>query len=94
MDAEGEKKETQVSFRKLLLTRCQEEFEKDKSEEQWREELAKAVQEAKSVGSTCLDKKALNRSCYAYSFCHFSFFFYSLQKRRSSELSSRRRSTR
>ena len=38
----------QVSFRKLLLTRCQKEFEKDKSEE-WREELAEKVKLAKTV---------------------------------------------
>lgn len=47
---------SEISFRKLLLTKCQREFEKDKSVEQWREEMQAAVAAAKTVSyvSVCI----------------------------------------
>ena len=43
-----------VSFRKLLLTKCQKEFEKDKTDELGLEELQKAISEAKTVSALSL----------------------------------------
>ena len=41
------------SFRALLLTKCQEEFEKDKKDDEELEKLKQAMEEAKTVRRGC-----------------------------------------
>lgn len=43
----------QVGFRKLLLNKCQQEFEKDKAEQLDIEKIQKLIDEAESVSASC-----------------------------------------
>ena len=47
VNAEG--KPQAVTFRRLLLTKCQEEFEKDKQEDEERKTMQKGVETAETV---------------------------------------------
>ena len=47
VNAEG--KPQAVTFRRLLLTKCQQEFEKDKQEDEERETMQKGVETAETV---------------------------------------------
>ena len=42
------------SFRALLLTKCQEEFEKDKKDDEELDKLKQAVEEARTVRRDCV----------------------------------------
>ena len=42
-------KDQSTSFRRELLTKCQKEFEKDKKDDEEREEMQKAVEDAETV---------------------------------------------
>ena len=59
--SEGGNQQQAVVFRKVLLTRCQKEFEKDRSSENKLLELRKKVEEAKT---------AVSRSFLIYSKCY------------------------
>ena len=43
------------SFRVFLLTKCQEEFEKDKKDDEELDKLKQAVEEARTVRMGCYD---------------------------------------
>ena len=45
--AEGKARST--NFRRVLLTKCQQEFEKDKKDDENREQMLKAIEEAETV---------------------------------------------
>ena len=45
---DGTKKQT--NFRRVLLTKCQLEFDKDKKDDEDREEMLKSIKEAENVG--------------------------------------------
>ena len=45
---DGTKKQT--NFRRLLLTKCQLEFEKDKKDDEDKEKMFKSIDEAENVG--------------------------------------------
>ncbi len=44
---DGTKKQT--NFRRVLLTKCQQEFEKDKKDDEDRDKMLKAVEDAQTV---------------------------------------------
>ena len=45
----GDKVVKETTFRRELLTRCQKEFEKDKRDDETKEEMLKAIEEAAAV---------------------------------------------
>ena len=45
----AERKPETITFRRLLLTKCQQEFEKDKQEDEERETMQKGVETAETV---------------------------------------------
>ena len=49
---EGKTKFT--TFRRVLLTKCQQEFEKDKRDDEEREEMLKAIEKAETVSVALL----------------------------------------
>ena len=49
VDENGDSITRETTFRRELLTRCQKEFEKDKRDDEKREELLKAIEEATLV---------------------------------------------
>ena len=49
IDTEKEGKPHIITFRRLLLTKCQQEFEKDKQEDEEREAMQKGVEAAETV---------------------------------------------
>ena len=49
VDDNGDEVVKETTFRRELLTRCQKEFEKDKRENETKEEMLKAIEEAAPV---------------------------------------------
>ena len=49
VDDNGDEVVKETTFRRELLTRCQKEFEKDKRDNETKEEMLKAIEEAASV---------------------------------------------
>ena len=49
VDDNGDEVVKEATFRRELLTRCQKEFEKDKRDDETKEEMLKAIEEAASV---------------------------------------------
>ena len=45
----AERKPETITFRRLLLTKCQQEFEKDKQEDEERDTMQKGVETAETV---------------------------------------------
>ena len=41
-----------TTFRRVLLTKCQQEFEKDKKDDETREEVEAAIENAETVSKT------------------------------------------
>ena len=58
VDENGDSITRETTFRRELLTRCQKEFEKDKRDDEKREELLKAIEEA-----TLVRTQACHRLC-------------------------------
>ena len=52
MPAEAEGKTKVVTFRRVLLTKCQQEFEKDKKDDEERENMLNAIKEAEDVSTS------------------------------------------
>ena len=48
-DDNGDEVVKETTFRRELLTRCQKEFEKDKRDDETKEEMLKAIEEAAPV---------------------------------------------
>ena len=46
VDDNGDEVVKETTFRRELLTRCQKEFEKDKRDDETKEEMLKAIEEA------------------------------------------------
>ena len=51
VDESGEEIVKETTFRRELLTRCQKEFEKDKRDDETKEEMLKALEEAAPVSN-------------------------------------------
>ena len=49
VDDNGDEVVKEITFRRELLTRCQKEFEKDKRDDETKEEMLKAIEEAAPV---------------------------------------------
>ena len=49
VDDNGDEVVKETTFRRELLTRCQKEFEKDKRDNETKEEMLKAIEEAAPV---------------------------------------------
>ena len=49
VDDNGDEVVKETTFRRELLTRCQKEFEKDKRDDETKEEMLKAIEEAAPV---------------------------------------------
>ena len=49
VDDTGDEVVKETTFRRELLTRCQKEFEKDKRDDETKEEMFKAIEEAATV---------------------------------------------
>ena len=49
VDDNGDEVVKETTFRRELLTRCQKEFEKDKRDDETKEEMLKAIEEAATV---------------------------------------------
>ena len=49
VDDNGDEVVKETMFRRELLTRCQKEFEKDKRDDETKEEMLKAIEEAAPV---------------------------------------------
>ena len=49
VDDNGDELVKETTFRRELLTRCQKEFEKDKRDDETKEEMLKAIEEAAPV---------------------------------------------
>ena len=49
VDDNGDEVVKETTFRRELLTRCQKEFEKDKRDDETKEEMLKAIEEATPV---------------------------------------------
>ena len=42
-----------ITFRRVLLTKCQQEFEKDKKDDEDREKMLSAIKETEDVSGLC-----------------------------------------
>ena len=49
--AEAEAKTKVITFRRVLLTKCQQEFEKDKKDDEEREKMLNAIKETEDVST-------------------------------------------
>ena len=54
--AEPEGKPKVITFRRVLLTKCQQEFEKDKKDDEEREKMLNAIKETEDVSKSKSDK--------------------------------------
>ncbi len=52
MEVEGKVKST--NFRRMLLTKCQQEFEKDKKDDETLEAMQKSIDDAKTVRTSLI----------------------------------------
>ena len=50
--AEAEGKAKVITFRRVLLTKCQQEFEKDKKDDEEREKMLSAIKETEDVSTS------------------------------------------
>ena len=53
---EPEGKPKVITFRRVLLTKCQQEFEKDKKDDEEREKMLNAIKETEDVSKSKSDK--------------------------------------
>ena len=66
----------QKSFRALLLTKCQQEFEKDKKEDEHLEQLKAAVEAAETVSGyiVCVLGACMSHACREVYVCYTTAF--------------------
>ena len=58
--AEPEGKPKVITFRRVLLTKCQQEFEKDKKDDEERENMLNAIKETEDVSAGSVLSKIYN----------------------------------
>ena len=56
---ESEGKAKVITFRRVLLTKCQQEFEKDKKDDEEREKMLNAIKETEDVSAKTLFPKVV-----------------------------------